>query len=84
MIQALAPEGKSFKELYEKERDEWVTFWYFLPQGIANKYPDFKSDHALALLLMRDVTRAEARQVRIWTQMVHIEVYVKGHKYWRK
>ena len=37
-------------------------------QGIANKYPDFKSDHALALLLMRgDVTRAEARQVGIWS-----------------
>ena len=37
---------------------------HFYPQGIANKYPDFKSDHALALLLMRgDMTRAEARQV---------------------
>ena len=40
----------------------------FRPQGIANKYPDFKSDHAFALLLMRgDVTRAEARQVSIWS-----------------
>lgn len=37
---------------------------HFVSQGIANKYPDFKSDHALALLLMRgDVTRTEARQV---------------------
>ena len=36
----------------------------FSPQGIANKYPDFKSDHALVLLLMRgDLTRTEARQV---------------------
>lgn len=41
---------------------------HFHPQGIANKYPDFKSDHALALLLMRgDVTRTEARQVVLST-----------------
>lgn len=38
--------------------------------GIANKYPDFKSDHALALLLMRgDVTRAEARQLIMETPL---------------
>jgi len=38
--------------------------------GIANKYPDFKSDHALALLLMReDMTRAEARQLIMETPL---------------
>ncbi|KAJ7389295.1 hypothetical protein OS493_032455 [Desmophyllum pertusum] len=38
--------------------------------GIANKYPDFKSDHALALLLMRgDVTRTEARQLIMETPL---------------
>ncbi|CAH3195503.1 unnamed protein product [Porites evermanni] len=38
--------------------------------GIANKYPDFKSDHALALLLMRgDVTRADARQLIMETPL---------------
>lgn len=38
--------------------------------GIANKYPDFKSDHALALLLMRgDLTRAEARQLIMETPL---------------
>lgn len=38
--------------------------------GIANKYPDFKSDHALALLLMRgDLTRGEARQLIMETPL---------------
>lgn len=38
--------------------------------GIANKYPDFKSDHALALLLMRgDLTRNEARQLIMETPL---------------
>ena len=46
----------------------FVYDFHFHPQGIANKYPDFKSDHALALLLMRgDMTRAEARQVVMFT-----------------
>ncbi|RMX50459.1 hypothetical protein pdam_00018310 [Pocillopora damicornis] len=38
--------------------------------GIANKYPDFKSDHALVLLLMRgDLTRTEARQLIMETPL---------------
>lgn len=38
--------------------------------GIANKHPDFKSDHALALLLMRgDLTRTEARQLIMETPL---------------
>ncbi|XP_048590659.1 exocyst complex component 3 [Nematostella vectensis] len=38
--------------------------------GIANKYPDFKSDHAMALLLMRgDVGRIDARQLILETPL---------------
>jgi hypothetical protein len=37
----------------------------YLYQGLAAKYPDIKSDHGMALLLMRgDVWRNEAKEVR--------------------
>lgn len=38
--------------------------------GLANKYPDLKSDHALALLLMRgDMSRADSRQLIMETPL---------------